>query len=457
MNIILGAGIAGLSASYHLGHDHCLLLEKSGHAFGHIHSEARDGYVWDQGPHVSFTQNDYVKDLFARSVQDEYEAFPIQTMNYFRGHWIQHPAQCNLHQIPEPLRQQCLDAFLARRNHRAEPPPTPQNYGEWLVQAFGDVFAGCFPAPYTRKYWTVEPHELGLDWIGPRVYYPSIDEVIAGAQGPLAETKYYITNGRYPRRGGYQSFALLLSQGANIRYGAEVEQIDLVEKRVWLGRGSCFPYTRLINTLPLPTFVHCCVQATKEVRAAAHRLNCSQLLLVNATAAHQTQRLGSWIYVYDEDKLSTRINCTERLSPFNAPPLHTGVQVEVYFGKKRGLVEPPQVVGKRVVQELVEMGLLVPELNQGVFPAFHTRWVPWANVVFDQARRPALQLVLDWLTQYGLQREADDLDASSDWNREAAPDLRRSSICLAGRFGQWKYYWTDDCVLRGRQLAHAMH
>jgi hypothetical protein len=26
---------------------------------------------------------------------------------------------------------------------------------------------------------------------------------------------------------------------------------------------------------------------------------------------------------------------------------------------------------------------------------------------------------------------------------------------LAGRFAQWKYFWTDDCVLRGRQLAEA--
>jgi hypothetical protein len=26
-------------------------------------------------------------------------------------------------------------------------------------------------------------------------------------------------------------------------------------------------------------------------------------------------------------------------------------------------------------------------------------------------------------------------------------------LALAGRFGQWKYFWTDDCVLRGYALA----
>jgi hypothetical protein len=24
---------------------------------------------------------------------------------------------------------------------------------------------------------------------------------------------------------------------------------------------------------------------------------------------------------------------------------------------------------------------------------------------------------------------------------------------LAGRYAQWKYYWTDDCVLRGADVA----
>jgi len=26
-------------------------------------------------------------------------------------------------------------------------------------------------------------------------------------------------------------------------------------------------------------------------------------------------------------------------------------------------------------------------------------------------------------------------------------------LILAGRFAQWKYYWSDDCVLRGKFIA----
>ena len=27
------------------------------------------------------------------------------------------------------------------------------------------------------------------------------------------------------------------------------------------------------------------------------------------------------------------------------------------------------------------------------------------------------------------------------------------SLIMAGRFGQWKYFWSDDCVLRGKYIS----
>jgi len=113
--LILGAGLAGLSASYHIGHDKCLILEKHLHNCGHLHSETREGFTWDQGPHVSFTKSDYVRDLFAKSVLGEFDEYEVKIANYYQGHWINHPAQSNLYQVPEPLRSRCLESFLQTR------------------------------------------------------------------------------------------------------------------------------------------------------------------------------------------------------------------------------------------------------------------------------------------------------------------------------------------------------
>ena len=63
--IILGAGISGLSAGYHLkkyGFE-VLLYEKEEKVGGLCKSKRYDNLIFDYGVHVSFTSNEYVKDL----------------------------------------------------------------------------------------------------------------------------------------------------------------------------------------------------------------------------------------------------------------------------------------------------------------------------------------------------------------------------------------------------------
>jgi protoporphyrinogen oxidase len=451
MNLILGAGLAGLSASYHLGHDNCVLLEKNLHIYGHLHVEQREGFTWDQGPHVSFTKHDYVRQLFAEGAEGEFDEYEVKTANYFRGHWIDHPAQTSLYQIPEPLRARCLESFLSSRSQDEASATAPANYGEWLERAFGPAFAQTFPAAYTRKYWTREPRDMTTDWVGGRVFLPKVEDVLAGAKGPLDRQTHYITRVRYPKTGGYQTFARKLAKGARVRLGAEVVRIDLVERKVWTASGECYPYRRLINTLPLPVFISLCMQSTPDVREAAAALSCSQLLLVNVTAPHPTLRPENWMYVYDEDKVSTRINCTEMLTPANAPAGHSGVQAEVYFSRHRPLAEQPAKIGSAVEHELVEMGLIDAACYKAGQVRHHTAYVPWANVIFDHDTKPALEIIWSWLESYGLAREHDDLHPLTVWDKKTVS--LDSSIIMAGRFGQWKYFWTDDCVLRGQYIS----
>lgn len=469
MKVILGAGLSGLSASHHLGHENCLLLERSPHPYGHIHSEFLNGFTWDEGPHVSFTKNDYVKELFFQSVDWEFEEYPIRTTNYYHSHWIDHPAQSNLYQVPEPLRSACIASFLeaGKTQHTTD----PANYQEWLNRSLGKVFAETFSAAYTRKYWTVDPVDLTWKWVGPRVFRPRTEDILQGSRGPLPAQTHYISQVRYPKNGGYQSFAKKLKDGAEIHLDSEVAQIDLREKTVYLASGKTIPFETLISTIPLPVFISSCVDVPKEIKEAADALACSSALLINVEVAHTTSRPENWIYVYDEEKWSTRINCTELLSPNNAPSGCSGIQVEVYFSKFRPQLLSDAEIAEQVVEELIEMGLirsrdlkgggLQPEEVTpkdhplGLPPGsirWHTKKIPWANVIFDHPREPALDRIFGWLEPFGLHREPDDLEPFTNWE-DAGNKPIQGSLVMAGRFAQWKYFWTDDCVLRGRQLA----
>ncbi len=454
MILVIGAGLAGLSASYHLGHSRCVILERSARPYGHLSSTQRDGFTWDTGPHVSFTKNAYVQELFRENVDDALDEFEVTVGNYYQGHWVTHPAQTSLHQIPEPLRSACLQSFLDTRTRQDDAPHALASYQDWLDSAFGPVFAAAFPAKYTRKYWTRDPADLTTDWIGGRIHYPKPEEVVEGSKGPLPRSTHYISKVRYPRLGGYESFAAKLAQGADIRYGADVSRIDLVKRKVWLSDGRCFDYSTLINTMPLPQFILACEDVPAEVREHARQLCCTQLLLVNVAVPHTTLRPEHWIYVYDEDKLATRINFTERLSASNAPPGWSGIQAEVYSSRYRPFTQSPEAIAERVERELVEMGLVDPaKFVPGLSSHRHFQYSPWANVVFDHTTAPALESIWQWLSGHGLRREDDDLSPLSTWSDMSCAQAAPGQLYMAGRFGQWKYFWSDDCVLRGRQIA----
>ena len=397
---------------------------------------------------MSFTSDEYVKDLFAKSVGGEYDEYGVSTGNYYRGHWIDHPAQANLYQVPEPLRWRCLQDFLEAGALPVSSIATG-NYGDWLTSVFGKTFAETFPKPYTRKYWTTEAENLTTDWMGNRIFRPSKEDIVAGSRGPLPHPTHYITTVRYPRRGGYQSFGKLFAESAHIEFGHAVRSVDLERRTVTCANGAIHRYERLVSTIPLPVFVAACRQATAEVLEAARALSCTQVVLVNVELPHPAKRPENWLYVYDEDKLASRIHFTERLTPGNAPPGHCGIQAEVYFSKYRPQVEATEDVAARVVSELFDMNLISRELHPAAVQSSAAR-VEWANVIFDHARRPALAVILGWLEQYGLNREVDDVEPTTDWESVSPVS---GSIALAGRFGQWKYFWTDDCVLRGKLLA----
>jgi len=451
MYTILGAGLAGLSCAYHLGHEKCEIFEQHDYLGGHIHSEQHGGFTWDEGPHVSFTKSDYVRELFDSGI--EVLKYPVYPINYYHGTWIDHPAQTNLYVLPEALKQSCVSDFLATRNSSEHTDFTPKNYQEWLEFAFGETFANTFPRAYTKKYWTTEPANLTIDWVGSRVYFPEVDDVVQGAQGPLTKATHYISSVYYPAKDGYFSFATKLAAGANVSHSKKMAYISFATREIQFTDGTAVLYEKLVNTIPLPVLIKNS-DAPADIKQAAELLSCSSVLILNIAANHPSQRANQWLYVYDEHKHSTRINFTELLSPNNGPVGKTGIQVEVYFSKYKPLTESFDVIAAQVIEELVEMQLLQ---NKDAVESVEKKWLDWANVIFDTQRQATLNTVLDWLSTKGLHREADDLDSTTDWEQKltyVAPQ-RSASIFLAGRFAQWNYYWTDDCVLRGKYIAAA--
>ena len=103
---VLGTGMAGFGAAYRLREAGraAVLFDRRGHYGGHTSSYCFEGkYVFDEGPHVSFTRHERVARVLADAVEHKYEVFNAKVNNYWKGYWIKHPAQTNLYGLPTEL------------------------------------------------------------------------------------------------------------------------------------------------------------------------------------------------------------------------------------------------------------------------------------------------------------------------------------------------------------------
>ncbi len=420
---IIGAGVSGLAVSHHLNNEDTVLFDSADHYAGHCHSELVDGFTWDDGPHISFSVNNYVQDFLVDQVKGEYESVETVSSNYYKGHWIGHPSQVNLYQVPEPLRTQCLESFLATRDDQR----APKNYQDWLDVAFGPVFASTFPAAYTRKYWTVEPSQLSTEWVGNRVMKPSTEQVVAGARGNIGlATSHYVAdkNTRYPSNGGFMGYMHRMAEAANVQLNTTVNSINFGNRELVLGDGTTVNYEHLVSTMALKKLILASVDAPDSVREAAKLLTCTNFLRVDVAVNHPAIRPETWVYVYDEDKYSVRISVTEKFGPNNAPKDCTGIQVEVYGSEYRACPTDFEAVKTGVVNELIEMGMIE---SRDHLRYVHCKFVPQGNPIFDHNRAPAMKEISTFLDKHGVQ--------------------------LVGRYGEHKYLMTDACIISARRVA----
>src|SRR4029453_5950249 len=90
-----------------------VVFEASGNPGGHTASHPDPtGVVFDEGPHISFTKNPRMQDLFAANVGGDYQVVRARVNNFWQGYWIKHPAQCNLHGLPTDLVVEIIKAMV---------------------------------------------------------------------------------------------------------------------------------------------------------------------------------------------------------------------------------------------------------------------------------------------------------------------------------------------------------
>jgi len=423
--VVLGSGMAGFGAANRLHAEGITptMYDKNAYHGGHTASfRHSSGFLFDIGPHISFTKDPRIQELFAASVGQQYETVQINLNNYWRGYWPQHPVQLHLHGLPEDVILKVITDFVEERNAPERP---VKNYADWLLASFGRTFSELFPMQYAKKYHLTTAENMTTDWLGPRVYRPSLEEVLRGALSASAPQVHYITHFRYPSEGGFVSYLQKFVPLGSLKFNHELVSIDPVARQLSFANGIMAHYDALVSSVPLPDLIRMIRGVPQDVLDASRRLACSTCVLVNVGVNRNDLSNGHITYFYDDDISFTRLSFPHMLSPSNVPPGAGSIQAEVYFSDKyKPLTGSPDDWIEPVIKDLRRCGLL-KENDQILFKS--AMLVRYANIIFDLERTVALETVHGYLDDVG--------------------------INYCGRFGDWGYLWTDESFKSGENAV----
>lgn len=417
-NVILGAGIAGISAAYHLKQkgESSVIFEKDNDWGGLCGFFEIDGFRFDRFVHFTFAKDEKIAELFAKS--SPLYAHPPVSYNYWRGCWLKHPAQNNLAPLPIEEKVKIIDSFVNRpRKDVAE----ISDYAEWLRVQYGDYFAENFPFAYTRKYWGVEAKQLETKWVGNRLHVSPLPEVLRGAFAEQQENFYYTKFMNYPKKGGFRSIMNECRKGLDIRLNKKAVRIDTAAKQVEFADRTVENYDNLILSLPLPEIIKMISDVPENVQNAAKQLRwtCGYQVSLGFNRPDVAKYL--WFYIYDEDVPPARVYSPNLKSPDNAPEGCSSLQAEIFFANGVKVVDK-NIILQKTVEKLKE----ICQFNDSDVVVKDIRFEPYANIIFTPEIYESRKVVREWLQAQGIK--------------------------TIGRFGEWDYLWSHQAFESGMKV-----
>ena len=428
--LILGAGIAGLSAAWHLRQKgvSCLIFEKENEAGGLCRSKRIRGFTFDYSGHLLHFKNPYVFNLVRKLLGEQFVKHERSAWVSLDGRYTRYPFQANLFGLPPRILKECLDGFVrAQKRKRAGPVKKPMNFSQWTRRTFGDGMARHFMDPYNTKFWTVPPEELTCEWLDGMVPVPSLKQVREGAQKESLKQLGYNVHFWYPRSGGIDQLPRAFAKSlGTIDTGSRISRIDLDKKEIEMSSGRREKFDVLISTIPLPEMSRLIPGLSKEMRAAFNRLRWNSIFNLNlGLPLNRDVPKRHWVYFPQKEDRFFRVGFPHNFSSGLASKGKGSLYAEVSYSDRKP-IDKRKVISQ-IIRDLKKAGLLSPK---GEIFAKDVNDIEYGYPIYDRHYKTAREKVLGFLHQ--------------------------KDIFSCGRYGSWKYMSMEDAILDGKRAAESI-
>ncbi len=421
--VIIGGGLAGLSAGYHLEEHNPVLLEKEAAIGGLCRSFTQDGFTFDCTGHLVHLKNEYTKDLVARLLPDAFCAHERRAAVFSNSTTTPYPFQANTYGLPPEIVKECVAGFV--ESMRSGSNGSAGNFYDWVIHTFGTGIAKHFMLPYNEKFWKQDLRGITSDWVSWSIPKPTLEEVVNGALGLTNKGMGYNPKFIYPRRGGIDCLPRALARRIKTVHTNEVvKYIDPKKKYVRMANGREEPYDLLISTLPLPLAYRMLKDVPETLVHHAQGLRAISVLNINVGVDRPKISGQHWIY-YPEDRfIFSRVGFPANFSSSVAPEGTSSMYIEITHHPHETI--DVEAAFERSVADLGSCGIL--RGGDRVLTR-HVIDIAYAYVVFDEHRQTHLQNLINY--------------------------LETRDIYTAGRYGRWDYYSMEDSILSGKKAADA--
>ncbi len=422
---ILGAGLTGLSAAWHLqkrGID-CRIFEKESEIGGLCRSKKINGFTFDCDGHLLHFKHRYTFNLINKLLKDNLIEHQRNAWIYAFDTYVRYPFQANLYGLPPSVVKECLIGFIHTLRNGQPKKKKDLNFLNWINRTFGKGIARHFMIPYNTKFWTLPPQELTCEWLDGFIPIPSLNQLLEGTVEASQRQFGYNARFWYPKIGGIASLSLALaSEVKNIYANCQIIEIDLVKKEIKLSSGNKEKFDYLISTVPLPEMPYLVKGLPKQVYALFKKLRWNSIFNLNLGIEQKDCFGRHWIYFPHEELSFFRIGFFNNFASYLAPADKSSLYVEISYSEKRPIDKSNIVL--RIREDLKKVGVLTDDAK---IYGQDTNDIKYGYPIYDKNYRLARERIID--------------------------SLVKNNIISCGRYGSWRYMSMEDVILNGKEVA----
>ena len=410
MDLIIGAGISGISYANFTDNDY-LIIEQSSSPGGYCKTTYQDGFVWDYSGHFFHFRQPEIEAYVCKNIAPEIlRHVEKHTQILYKGQYINFPFQKNIHQLAKEEFIDCIyDLFTT-------PDIEPHSFKEMVCANLGLSIAEKFLIPYNEKLYACDLDQLDMNAMGRFFPKASKEEIIRNFRN--GDNKSYNSYFVYPETGAIEYINSLLK---NIDMG----KLSLGEKLLSVNPGGKIAktnlreihYDNLISTIPFPRLLD-----RTGIIYPTGLFSCNKVLVLNlGFDSKGTDRTNCWIYIPSKEYIFYRVGYYDNIIKSGKMSLY----VEISFPENAQL-GPTKTYLERVLTDLKKTGVLTTQ-----------KLIAHQSVLMDPAYVHINKQSINAVTEYKSRLASND-------------------IYSIGRYGSWTYCSIEDNIMEAKQLSETI-